>query len=150
MGRKIVSGSLAKMGRVFFGDVEFCAEDWDITHSADEEEVTNTCGAGAEEFETTTARLEGSINYNWDASDNPWELPLPDLSAGREIATKLYINASPGGDPNPNGPFFDFTMKIISHQNTVPVKGKVTGVVTFKSTGTFILPIGQVASASSG
>jgi hypothetical protein len=143
---KYVSGNANKQGRLFLDGNEFCAEDWEITESADEEETTNTCSAGQEEFMTTTRRLEGTINYTWEASNNPMDNP-PNLGAGTEHpSTRLYLHASPGVG-NQDGPFYELNMKILSHRVAVPVKGKVAGTITFKSTGPYILPTGEDSSS---
>jgi len=148
MGRKVVSGYTGKMGRVFIGANEFCAEDWDITHNAEAHDTTNTCGGGAEDVEFGVERLEGTINYTWDIANNPYATPLPNLAAGKKHAeTKLYINAA-SGIAGQDGPFFHFNMAISSHSNSIPVKGKVTGTITFQSYGTIVLPTGSETSGA--
>jgi len=146
MGRKIVSGFGGKMARIFMGGAEFCAEDWDITETGDEVDTTNTCGAGAEETAVTTTRLEGTINYTWDAEDNPWA-SIPNFNVGQEVVAVMYVHAT-SGTGNEDGPNFSFTMRILTHANSFPVKGKVTGTVSFKSIGSYSTPSDEISSGS--
>lgn len=147
MGRKIVSGASGKMGRLFIGEAEFCAEDWDIKESGDEQDTTNTCGGGAGEQEIGVTWLEGSINYTWDVADNPYVGP-PVLSIGSKHAnTKLYMHSSPGVGLQ-DGRFWAFTLHVVDHSHSVPVKGKVSGTISFKSHGSFTLPTGDDSSGA--
>lgn len=148
MGRKIVSGGGGgKMGRLFIAGNEFCAEDWDIQEVGDEQDTTNTCGGGTGEQEIGVTWLEGTINYTWDVANNPWNDP-PDLSVGTKHETsKLYVHAA-SGEGLEDGPFYQFTLHVLNHQNTIPVKGKVTGTITFKSHGAYTLPTGNDSSGA--
>lgn len=139
MGRKITSGYNGKMGRLFIDGNEFCAEDWDIAEESDFEDVTNTCGAGAEEEESTFKRLSGNINYTWDVANNPHADP-PNLSVGtKHPETKLYVNSTPGVGLE-DGPYWELTLQVRRHSNAIPVKGKVSGTIEFRSYGTYSLP----------
>jgi hypothetical protein len=147
MGRKIVSGQNNKTGRLFIAGNEFCAEDWDIAEVGNEEDTTNTCGAGAAEQEIGMKRLEGTINYTWDVANNPWNNP-PNLGVGtKHETTKLYINST-GGVGLEDGPFFQFTLHVLNHSNSIPIRGKVSGAVGFASHGTYILPTGNDSSGA--
>lgn len=146
MGVKVVSGRNGKMGRVFMGGNEFCGEDWEIEETGTEEDTTNTCSAGKKEQEIGNTQLNGTFNYTWDITANPW-IAIVDLSVGQKHAlTKFYIHATPG-DGLEDGPAFTFTLHVMSHSNSDPVDGKVTGTITFKSFGDYTLPS---ASDSSG
>jgi len=146
MGRKVVSGSKGKHGRLFIGGTEFCAEDWDISEVGDEEDTTNTCSAGYAEQEIGVTRLEGTINYTWDILNNPFDTP-PNLGVGaKHASTKLYVNATAGSSAE-DGPYWDFTLHVLGHQNSIPVRGKVTGTINFASHGTYTLPSGDHASS---
>lgn len=148
MGRKIVSGFEGQMGRLFLAGNEFCAEDWDIQETANEEDTSNTCGAGYAEQEFGVRRLEGTINATWDASVNPFTDP-PDLFVGAKYpSTLLYVHANPGVG-NEDGPYFNFTLQVGSGlQVSVPVKGKLALTVPFMSFGSYTLPTGEVSASS--
>ena len=146
MGRKMVSGSSGKMGRLFIGGNEMCAEDWEINEVGDEQDTT-TCGGGAGEQEIGVTWLEGSINYTWDVADNPYVGP-PRLNVGSKHAdTKLYMHAASGLGFQ-DGPFWGLTLHVLNHQHSVPVKGKVAGTISFKSHGAFTLPTGEDSSGA--
>lgn len=147
MGRKIVSGANGKMGRLFIGNHEFCAEDWDIQEVGDEEDTTNTCGGGSTDQEIGHTWLEGSINYTWDVADNPFVGP-PALNVGSQHAeTNLFIHAS-SGLGNQDGPRYNLTLHVLNHSNAIAVRGKVSGTFTFKSKGTFTLPSTEDSSGA--
>ncbi|NIQ15941.1 MAG: hypothetical protein GTO02_16565 [Candidatus Dadabacteria bacterium] len=146
MGRKVISGFSGKMGRLFIEANEFCAEDWEIEEIAEEHDTTNTCSAGVEEVEFGVKHLEGTINYTWDVANNPWDTTTPNLGAGTKHGdSKLYLHAASGAGSQ-DGPFFQFGLAIQRHRNSIPVKGKVTGVITFRSYGTYTLPTGHQTS----
>lgn len=139
MGLKVVSGHNGKMGRLFIGGNELCAEDWEVEETGTEEDTTNTCSAGSKEQEIGNTQLNGTINYTWDITANPWVDPV-DLSVGQKWAeTKLYIHSTPGLALE-DGPAFTLTLHVLSHSNSDPVDGKVTGTITFKSHGAYTLP----------
>lgn len=135
------------MGRLFLDGTEFCAEDWSIQETANEEDTTSTCDAGNMTQEFGPGRLEGTINATWDASDNPYDR-TPQLKVGNKYPnTKLYVNASPGVGAA-NGPFFGLTLQVASGVETsVPVKGKVTVTIPFLSHGAYNLPVGDSSGA---
>jgi hypothetical protein len=139
MGLKVVSGSRGKMGRLTIRTNEFCAEDWEIEETGTEEDTTNTCSEGFKEQEIGNTQLNGTINYTWDITANPWN-HVADLSVGQKWSdTRLYVHSSPGAGFE-DGPRFTFTLQVLSHSNSVPVDGKVTGTITFKSFGSYTLP----------
>jgi len=146
MGRKIVSGAGGKMGRLFLDGNEFCAEDWDIQEVGDEQDTTNTCGGGFGQQEIGVTHLEGTINYTWDVVNNPYVGP-PDLNINTKHAnTKLYVHASSGVGLQ-DGPYWELTLHILNHSNSIPVKGKVSGTISFKSHGSYTRPAGNDASS---
>ena len=135
------------MARLFIGENEFCAEDWDIQEEGDEEDTTNSCGGGNTEQEIGHTWLSGSINYTWDVADNPF-VNIPVLDVGSKHAeTKLYVHATSGVGTQ-DGPFWAFTLHVLTHANTLPVRGKVTGVITFKSHGSYTLPATEDSSGA--
>lgn len=153
MGRKIISGYSGKMSRVFIGNTagtsvnEFCAEDWEISEVGQEEDTTNTCSAGASEQEIGIKNLEGNINYTWDVANNPYDDP-PNLDVGsKHPGTKLYVHAAPGVGLA-NGPYWLLNLQVIEHSNSMPVRGKVSGTIRFKSYGTYSLPTGEDSSGA--
>lgn len=146
MGRKAISGAAGKHGRLFLDGNEFCAEDWDIREIGEEEDTTSTCSAGQAEQEFGVTQLEGTINYTWDVTNNPFDNP-PNLKVGEKLTALLYVHALPGVGLQ-DGPFYSFTLHVTQHSLSVPVKGKVAGTVEFKSHGSYTLPTGD--SNSSG
>jgi len=101
----------------------------------------------AAEQEIGVTRLVGTINYTWDVANNPWVNP-PNLSVGQKHAnTKLYVNATSGAGLE-DGPFFLLTLHVLNHRNNVPVKGKVSGVISFASHGSYTLPAGNDSSGA--
>lgn len=147
MGRKAISGASGKHGRLFIGEQEFCAEDWEIQEIGEEEDVTSTCDAGNASVEIGVTQLQGTINYTWDVTRNPYVGP-PALNVGSKHAeTKLYVHAT-SGEGLQDGPFWDFTLIVIQHSFSIPVKGKVAGTLEFKSTGSYTNPIGNDSSGA--
>ena len=147
MGRKAVSGAGGKMGRLILDGNEFCAEDFDVQEVGDEQDTTNTCGGGQGEQEIGVTHLEGSINYTWDVANNPFATP-PNLSVGSKHGnSRLYLHASAGVGLE-DGPYYGLTLHVLNHQNSVPVKGKVSGTIQFKSYGAYTLPSGNDSSGA--
>lgn len=147
MGRKAISGASGKHGRLFIGEQEFCAEDWEIQEVGEEEDTTSTCSAGNAEQEIGVTQLQGTINYSWDVTRNPYVGP-PNLYVGSKHAeTKLYIHATPG-EGLEDGPFWALTLQVMQHSFSIPVKGKVAGTIEFKSHGTYTRPTGNDSSGA--
>lgn len=144
MGRKLVAGFDGMMGKLFIAGTEFCAEDWEVNEVGEESDTTNTCGNGYAEQEIGIKQLEGTINYTWDADRNPYS-DVPSLAVGQKHAgTRLYPNTD--GDDQ-NEPHFALTLHILNHRNSIPVRGKVSGVIQFKSHGAYTLPTGSVSDS---
>ena len=144
MGRKAVSGWNGLMGKLFIGGTEFCAEDWDVQEVGEEADTTNTCSAGYGEQEIGVKHLEGTINYTWDVAQNPWSA-APAMDVGTKHAgTRLYPHTDSDDQTEPH---FGLTLHVLNHQNGVPVRGKVSGTVTFKSHGIYTLPSGAVSES---
>ncbi len=148
MGRKVVSGHGGKMPRTFIDGNEYCNTSYEFTEIAEEEETTNSCGAGYNEFEYGNKHIEGSIEANWDIGANPFNDP-PTLRAGDAYTFKGYVHAASGAGLE-SGPFLNMEeMKINNVKITMPSKGMVTVSFDFKSNGLYTLPT-QASDSSSG
>lgn len=144
MGRKVVSGWNGLMGHLFMDSNEFCAEDWEINEVGEESDTTNTCGEGFDEQEVGSRRLEGTINYTWDAEKNAFSV-APTMAVGtKHPNTRMYPNSD--GDDQTE-PHFGLTLHVLNHRVGVPVKGKVAGTITFKSHGRYTLPSGAISES---
>lgn len=147
MGTKVVSGAAGKMARLFPGGNEFCGEDWEITETGEETETTSTCSAGNKEQEIGNTQLNGTINYTWDITANPFDDP-PNFNVGDKLLlSKLYIHATAGVGLQ-DGQFYLLTLHVLEHAVSLPVNGKVSGVITFKSHGAYTLPTGSDSSGA--
>ena len=148
MGRKVVSGHGGKMPRTFIDLNEYCNTSYEYTEISEEEETTNSCGAGFNEFEYGNKHIEGSMEADWDVGANPMNDP-PQLRSGQAYAFKGYVHAASGVGLE-GGPFLEIDeMKINNVKVTMPSKGKVTVSFDFKSSGLYTLPI-QASDSSSG
>ena len=148
MGRKVVSGHGGYMPRTFINGNEFCNTSYNYTEMAEEEETTNSCSAGKNEYEYGNSHIEGSIEADWDIAANPFIDP-PELRAGQEYAFLGYIHSAPGAGAQ-SGPKLEIDkMKINNVRVTAPAKGKVTVSFDFKSSGPYTLPT-QLSDSSSG
>lgn len=146
MGRKVVSGHSGFTGRVFINGSELCVEEQNWTEMAEEENVTNSCSAGFEQYEYGNRHVEGSVKGTWDVAANPFDDP-PQLRAGGEYSVRLYIHSAPGVG-NQNGPnLFMGSCKFNDIKITVPAKGKVMYDFNFKSNGQYSLPTGSESSS---
>ena len=147
MGRKIVSGHAGYLPRAYLNGNEFCNTSYEVTEIAEEEDTTNSCGAGFNEYEYGNKHLEGNMELDWDIGANPYIDP-PELRAGQEYAFKGYVHSQPGATPS--GPVFEVDkLKINNVRAGMPAKGKVTVRFDFKSSGLYSLPT-QVSDSSSG
>lgn len=131
MGRKLVNGYEAKRTRLSLDGVMFCVEDVDINEEPLIEEDTTCSEDSGPKQEVGDIQLSGSINYTWDAADNPYS-GAPILEVGRKIAALWYVHSS---TTTLEGPFWDFTLQIIRHSHANPVRGKIAGTIEFKSFG---------------
>ena len=147
MGRKIVQGFEGKMHRLFLAGSEFCIEDGNIQEEKNEEDTTNSCGAGFAEQEFGVGRLTGSLKATWDASVNPFTDP-PDFFVGKKFpASRIYVHATPGVGLQ-DGPFFLLTLQVGSGLDVAfPVKGKLGLTIPFISFGNYTLPVGEVSAS---
>jgi len=148
MGRKVVSGHGGKMARTFIGGNEFCNTEYNFTEMAEEEDTTNSCSEGFNEYEYGNRHIEGSITADWDIGANPFVDP-PALVAGGEYRFLGYIHSAPGIGAE-EGPRLEIDMMKINNVTiTLPAKGKVTVSFDFKSSGRYSLPV-QASGSSSG
>jgi hypothetical protein len=147
MGTKVISGRGGKMARFFAAANEFCAEDWDIEEVGDEFDTTSTCSGGDEEWDVGNTRLEGNVNYTWDVTANPFASPFSLTVGSKHLNTKLYVHATAGAGLQ-DGPFWSFTMRVTRHRNSNAIKGKFTGTISFKSTGSYTVPTGNDSSGA--
>lgn len=137
MGRATISGAQGKHGRAFFNGTELCITEWSLQEIAEEDDTTNSCSAGYDEYEYGNVHLEGSITADWDADYNSIA-SVPNLRAGTKITdVKLYINAT-SGSGNEDGPYSHMPSCGINNVSiTVPAKGKVSYTCNVKSDGEY-------------
>lgn len=146
MGRKAVGGYHGFEGRVFIAGSELCVTQWGVNEIAEEEDTTNSCSAGFNEFDYGHKHCEVTIEGDFDVTRNLWDNP-PDLNVSQKYAAKLYLHAAPGVG-NESGPFWDFpSLGITSCQITTPAKGKLHYSISAKSSGAYSQPTGQGASS---
>lgn len=149
MGRKVVSGHEGHLPKAFINGNEFCHTSYEYTEVAEEEDTTNSCGEGFNEYEYGNKHIEGNMEADWDIGANPFIDP-PELRAGREYAFVGYIHSQPASAGSPTGPRLEMDkMKINNVRVGVPTKGKVTVRFDFKSSGRYTLPT-QASDSSSG
>lgn len=142
MGTKAISQSKGRTGRVQVDGFELCITNWELTHTADEEDITSSCSAGFSEFDYGTEMVEGSVSADWDVSVNIFDDP-PYIRAGTFADMILYIHSYPNSNGGPSGPFFSFNAGINNVRITNPQRGKVTYSFDFKSNGVITFPVGQ-------
>lgn len=135
-----ISQHKGRTGRVFFDGTELCVTNWEATHSAEEEDTTNSCSAGFSEFAYGTEMVEGSVSADWLVTVNIFDDP-PNIRAGTFAILKLYIHSYPGVG-NESGPFYTFSAGINNVKLSVPAKGKVSYSFDFKSDGIVTFPVG--------
>ena len=136
-----ISQNKGRTGRVFYDGTELCVTNWEGTHSAEEEDTTNSCSAGFSEFGYGTEMVEGSVSADWLTSMNIYDDP-PNIRAGEFAALLLYIHSYPNSNGGPSGPFFSFEAGINNVRISVPAKGKVSYSFDFKSNGIVTFPVG--------
>jgi len=139
MGSKAIAQSKGRTGRVFFDGMELCVTNWTATHTADEEDTTNSCSAGFSEFSFGTEMVTGSVTADWDVTVNIYDDP-PNVRAGTFADLLLFVFSGPG--VSTSGPFYSFNAGINNVVITSPAKGKVTYGFDFKSNGKITFPVG--------
>lgn len=134
-----ISQHKGRTGRVFVDSFELCVTGWEATHSAEEEDTTNSCSAGFSEFAYGTEMVEGSVSADWLVNVNIFDDP-PNIRAGTFAILKLYIHSYSGSE-NESGPFYQFSAGLNNVRLTVPAKGKVSYSFDFKSDGVVTFPV---------
>lgn len=151
MGTKAVQHANKKSGRFFFGTPlsEVCIDEATLTEIAQEEDTTNSCSAGKEEFDYSTKHCEGTFTFTLDLSQHPYDSP-PALRAGSKIpATFFEYSDEVLVAPTGNGKRWVFTAIGISQMTiTWPQHGKITYEGTWKSSGAYTNP--DESAGSSG
>lgn len=146
MGQKAISGKNGKQGRVFIDAFELCVEEWNLTETAREEETTNSCSQGKEEYEYGTKHCEGTMSFTLDLSQHPLDNP-PALVVGSTISdVTLYEHST--GSGTPDGSRWIFTsVAITSLTVSCPAIGKVRYEINWKSTGLYTNPSENAGSS---
>jgi len=145
MGTKAIGGANGKHGRVFIGALEICVEEYNLTEIATEENTTNSCSAGKEEFAYGTKHVEGSMTLTLDLSQHPLDNP-PAILTGTFIGStanpvRFYEHVATGVPAANAGPRWEFeSLGIGQTEVTVPAQGKVMYKFNFKSSGTYRNP----------
>lgn len=139
-----------KSGRFFVGSPlgEICIEEATLTEMAQEEDTTNSCSAGKEEFAYSTKHCEGTGTMTLDLAQHPYDSP-PSIRAGTKVPARFFEFSDPATvDPDGSGKFWDFTAIGISQITvTWPQHGKVTFEFTWKSSGAYTNPDENVGSS---
>lgn len=141
----MVSGHEGKTGRSFIDGNEYCNTQYSVKEVAEEEETTNSCSAGHNEYEYGNTHLEGSVEADWDVGVNPFS-DTPVLRAGQEYDFKAYVHSLPGVGLA-NGPNWIMNMKVNNVEVMVKSKGVVTVKFDYKSTGPYSYPSGSDSSS---
>lgn len=146
MGAKAISGRSGKQGRVFINTLELCVEEWTLQEIAKEEDVTNSCSAGKEEYAYGTKHCEGTLRMTLDTTQHPLDSP-PALIVGTDISTVTLYEHSVGTG-TANGPRWIFTTISITSLNiTCPASGKVLYEINWKSNGAYTNPSENAGSS---
>lgn len=133
MGRKVIDQAHGKTGRVFVDGQELCVISWSLSISREEEDVTNSCSAGNNEYEYGPEVATGTIEAIWDITFDPFSDP-PALRNGNTSTIKLYVHSSPGVGLA-DGPFWLLIVKINGIKNGVTARAKVMYSFDYKSSG---------------
>lgn len=134
MARQIMSGGAnGKSGKVFVRGTELCIKKWTVEEMAEEEETTNSCSGGFEEYEYGARHLEGSVEAHFDASRNHYDDP-PLIRAGEKFPAIFYFNSAAGG----TGPSIQVGEIGVSQVSmSAGAKGIVEYSFNFKSSGSY-------------
>lgn len=146
MGQKAISGKSGKQGRVFIDTLELCVEEWNLTETAREEEVTNSCSAGKEEYAYGTKHCEGVLRMTLDLSQHPLDNP-PALITGESISNVILYEHSTGTGTADGSRWIFTTIVITSLTVTVPASGKVAYEINWKSNGAYTNPSENAGSS---
>lgn len=133
MGRKVIDQAHGKTGRVFVNGNEICVTSWNITVTMEEEETTNSCSAGNNEYEYGAEVASGTVEAQWDITVNPFDDP-PYIHNGITVTLKLYVHSA-AGVGLADGPFWLIIAKINGIKNGVTAKQKVMYSFDYKSSG---------------
>jgi len=133
MGRKVIDQAHGKTGRVFYNGNEMCVTSWNISVQKEEEEVTNSCSAGFNEWEYGPEVATGTIEAQWDITTDPFS-DAPAIRNGDNATLKLYVH-SLAGVGLADGPFWLILAKINGIKMGVQAKQKVMYSFDYKSSG---------------
>jgi len=148
MGRKVIGGHGGKVPRATLNGSEYCFEEMSFEEISEEEDTTNSCGAGKNEYEYGNSHIEGSVRATWDIAANPFQDP-PELRSGQSYRMLGYLHSSPGAG-NLDGPRYEIDdMRINNVRTNAPVKGKLEVSFNFKSSGAYSYP-NQASDSTSG
>lgn len=146
MGLKAISGKNGKQGRFFIGTFELCVEEWTLREMVREEETTNSCSQGKEEYEYGTKHCEGTMRFTLDLSQHPLDNP-PALITGQKISNVTMYEHSVGSG-TPDGSRWNFSEIAITELSvSVPAIGKVNYEINWKSTGLYTNPSENAGSS---
>lgn len=149
MGDKAVGGANGKQGRAFVDtNFEICVEEWNLTETAREEEITNSCSQGKEEYEYGTKHLEINFIFTLDLSQHPFDDP-PELEVGNAVSEMfLFEHQAPGAIPSPYPAWYIPNSRVVSCSVSCPAIGKVRYELNLKSVGLYYRPYELAASGA--
>lgn len=146
MGLKAISGKNGKQARVFIGSWELCVESWTLREMVREEETTNSCSQGKEEYEYGTKHCEGTLSFTLDLSAHPLDNP-PALITGSKISNVTFYEHSTGSG-TADGSRWIFTEIAITELSVdAPAIGKLKYEINWKSTGLYSNPSENAGSS---
>lgn len=146
MGTKAVGGASGKHGHVIFynsgvggfGSFELCVTDWSLTEQAQEEDTTNSCSEGKREFEYGAKWVDGKFTLDLDLSAHPLDDP-PNLKAGQLVDATVYLHEHTTDPATVSGSVWQLdSFRVMSVEVTTPAANKVTYVINFKNSGTYM------------
>jgi hypothetical protein len=125
-----------KNAQVRWGANVHTAKKWTVTFTTADSDTTNFEGGGYGDVESNTISCDITIEFDFDATNNPWDAPLSLQAGNTLINLKLYLNLT-------TGPFWLFpSVKCLTAPTNAEPKAMLNGAYTFRSKGTFTPPTG--------
>lgn len=138
MGRKLTGRKLAAKA----GSTVICVTAWNLNPTNDVQEVTNSCSAGAKEYEAGLDGGDGSATLVWDAETNPFS-GTDSIKPGTKITLTLSLEADiTAGD-------FVVPAIITGTPIGVGVGGRVEVTCNFNINGVITWPAGTIEAGGS-
>lgn len=150
MGLKAISGKNGKHGQFFitdsatFGTVQICVEEWTLRELIREEETTNSCSQGKEEYEYGTKHCDITIRFTLDLSQHPLDDP-PGFTVGSTLPGTVYLteHSTAAFQSDEVWQFPVGSLKVTELSLSVPAIGKVLYEISLRSSQNYIRPYEQ-------